>query len=157
MTWTPAPTAPLVLAPDALELVIGWLFTQSELNALVSGRVSSKLPTNKTYPLVRVSRIGGGEVEGVYHWLHDPLLQVDCYASRGDETQSFSVARVASALLSQRFHGVVTVGTTSAVVSKVVLGGIHQGYDKGGSGSTARDGDIPVARFDAQVTLHPSV
>ena len=137
----------LVLAPDSLALTIGWLKTQAELSALVSGRVMSKLPVSKTYPLVRVSRIGGNEIHGHNHWLHDPLLQVDCYAAVGAESAAFNVARVVAALLSQRFQGAVVAN--SAVISEVELGGIRQGYD-------SVDKDIPVAEFDVRLRLHPT-
>lgn len=138
----------LIVAPDALALVVGWLESQAEMNALVNGRIVAKLPATKTYPLIWVARIGGGEVDGVKHWLHDPLFQFSCLAAKGGETAAFNVARVATALLSQRFRGEVVGGSTEAVVSSVKLGGIHQGYDP-------IDTDIPTCRFDAQIHLHP--
>ena len=137
----------LTLAPDTLGLVIAWLQAQTELSALVSTRVMSRLPKSKTFPLVRITRIGGTEVHGHNHWLHDPMVQVDCFAKT--EQSAFDVARVASALLSQRFDGLVTAGGISAVISDATLGGIHQGFD-------TVDPDLPVARFDAQFRVHPA-
>lgn len=138
--------ADLVVAPDSLAVVIGWLKQQTELTALTAGRVASKLPSSKTFPAVRVSRLGGNETYGHNHWLHTTLMQVDCYAVA--EGTAFNVARVVSALLAQRFNGVIIAGAHTCVVSKVEVGGIHQGYDP-------VDKDLPVAEFDVQFHLHP--
>lgn len=138
----------LVLAPDALALTIGWLKTQSELVALVGTRVMSKLPASKTWPLVRVSRIGGNETYGTASWVHDPLLQFDCFAGPGGESTSFAVARVVSALMSQRFDGQIVSGSFGAVIADRKLGGMNQGYDP-------VDPTIPVTRFDCQLTIRP--
>lgn len=133
----------LVVAPDALALTIGWTKQQPELAGVAIG---SKLPPNKSFPFLRIIRIDGTEVYGSDNWVSTAHLQLNAYDR--DEAAAGAIARTVTALLTQRFHQTITVGTRTAVVSDVKVGGIWQGFDP-------VDATLADARFDAVLTIHP--
>lgn len=140
----------MIVAPDALTLLISWLQQHPSATALINGRVYRRLPGEKTYPCVLVQRIGGGVRAGTMHWLHDPLLQVDVYDAADRAVRCERTAATLYALIGQEFRGVISTPDEQAVVSGATLGGLHVGWEP-----DAKSAEITRARFDVALTLHP--
>ncbi len=53
----------VVVTPDALIIVRGFLFQHADVNALVGGRVyANRIPASPTWPLVRLQQVADSEV-----------------------------------------------------------------------------------------------
>lgn len=136
----------LITMPNTARLVSAFLRDQTELSAVVTDRIYTKLPTSKTFPLMQVRRVGGTQrIEHVY-WVEDVLLQIDAWG--GPAEQAWSLAESARAILSQRLPGSHS-GDVEAVVSAVQVGGVVEDSDE------TEPNSRPRARFDATVTVHP--
>lgn len=137
----------LRLAPNVLRLVTGFLRAQTEVSALVDDRVYSDIPKDPTWPLVRVSHLGGGtRTDPAYH-LFAELVQVDCWG--GPRIATFNLAETCRAAMSQRLIGAHTVGADSAVVSGISPGGLREDSDD--TYAPAK----PRVRFDCVIYTHP--
>lgn len=66
----------VALLPDAETVLVTWATANSDIIALVSGRVGTKL--NGTLPAIRVTRIGDPPRDP---WEDDANLQVECWAA----------------------------------------------------------------------------
>lgn len=62
----------LVLLPNTAALISAFLRDQDEVADLVGDRVYTVLPNNKTFPMVRVTRVGGSAGTRFAHWLDAP-------------------------------------------------------------------------------------
>lgn len=136
----------LHLLPNTAALLSHFLREQPEVADMVDDRVYTILPKTKTYPVVRVSRIGGTSATHV-HWLDAPLFQVDVWADTS--AVAFDVAEMCRAVISQRFVGVHRYGDISGVVTSAAVGGLIEGFDPD-EATKARD------RFDVVVHAHPA-
>ena len=67
------------------------LRADSGVSALVGQRVHFGIPTNPTFPLVTVRRVGGGDDPGEAP-LDLPLVQIDCWGAERNKTQARAVA-----------------------------------------------------------------
>ncbi len=105
-----------------------------------------RLPATKTYPLGRVSRVGGGLRTGTMSWVHDPMLQFDFWSK--DNTDAYEWADTAAALMDQEFHGLLTLGAKSVVISHASVGGVRHGFDP-------EVGSLAHADFTVRLTGHP--
>jgi len=114
----------LDLLPDTEAFLSAWLRAQSELAALVGDRVYTVLPEAKTWPLVRLVRVGGAPLataEDSGLWADAPSFQVDVWAAR--KADVWKVTRTIQALLATRIKGThaalkvagVTLGPTQYV------------------------------------------
>lgn len=137
----------LTLLPDTAALTSQFLRDQSEVVALVGQRVYTVLPNTKTFPLVRVTRVGGSAGTTFAHWLDAPLFQVDVWADTA--AVAFQVAETCRAALVQRFTGVHHFTGVSGVVTSIDAGGITSGFDSEDP-KRARD------RFDVVIHAHPA-
>ena len=135
----------LVVPEDWVQFVAVWLRAQSELN--LPRIYAHRLPSAKTYPLMRTSRVAGGVRDGTMGWVHDPAIQFDAWAKT--ETEAYSTGEIAAALMGQRFNGKLTIATRSIVCSHVNVGGVHQGYDE-------TDPSLAHAQFTTVLTAHPA-
>ena len=114
------PTATL---PDVKALAIHHL---GVIAGLAGGRVFGKFPTNPTYPLMRVRRIGG--VPPDPRWLDAATLQIDVWADTEDASHDVAAAAVASI---QDAVGVIDTGTVSGTITGVeVTQGVHEFPDE---------------------------
>jgi len=68
---------PLTLLPSAVAAFVAWAKAQTDLAAIHSGRVGTKL--NATLPAMRVQQLGGAP-DG-YENVDEPLLQAECWAA----------------------------------------------------------------------------
>jgi hypothetical protein len=142
-------TDSLVLMPNTAALASQFLRAQPEVDLYTDGRVYTKLPRTKAYPLVRITRVGGRLQPGRPLWLETVTLQVDCFA--GQAKTAHDLARICRAALGQRLPGSHEVDgdDIAAVVTDVQVGGITETDDP--TEPEARS----VARFDTRVTVHP--
>lgn len=85
----------LRLLPDAELLVVQALRATAEVAALVGTRVYTALPPDPTYPVVRVTRIGG--IPAIRQHLDVARIQVDAWGTT--KKQAFTVATTVQAAL----------------------------------------------------------
>lgn len=85
--------SPLTLLPSAVGVFISWCKNNTDLAAVHSGRVGTKL--NATLPAIRVTRIGGIPEQEV--WQDRAELQVECWAA-DDPTAELLARQVLAAL-----------------------------------------------------------
>lgn len=106
--------ASLVLMPDVERLVIDALIADADVAALVTGRIYGAVPNVKTFPLVRVVRIGGQLAdEGDPFWADAPALQVDGWADR--KAEAVELGRVLQAVCATRLTGAHPLGVVAGV------------------------------------------
>jgi hypothetical protein len=103
--------------PDAERLVSTFWRAQSEVVALVADRVYTTLPASKTWPLVRLQRVGGGSTptpgdEDALLW-DAPLLQVEAYG--GPKAVAWQLADVLRASAQERLVAAHATGRCIAV------------------------------------------
>jgi hypothetical protein len=104
--------------PDAERLVSTFWRAQAEVAALVGDRVYTTLPATKTWPLVRLQRVGGSTTpvpgsEDSLLW-DVPLLQVEAYG--GPKAVAWQLADVLRATAQQRLAAVHATGWCEQVV-----------------------------------------
>lgn len=88
---------PDVLLPDAEALLGAFLRAQSAVSALVGTRVGTLIPNPPTWPLVRLTRVGGTQAQ---RWEDRPRLSVECWADLNDQAGASLLARTVIAVLS---------------------------------------------------------
>lgn len=130
----------LRLLADAELLAVNVLRADSDLDALIDGRVYTAIPADPTFPLVRVTRIGGIPV--IRQHLDVARLQVDVWGS------SKYQARLAAA-------------ATQAVLHKAVgahAEGVVTGVDDDLSLSWQPDAETNQPRyvFGVALYIHPN-
>jgi Protein of unknown function (DUF3168) len=98
----------LNIMPDAEEFLADWFRAQAEAIALVGARIYTTLPEDKTWPTVRLFRIGGAPADqgDMAYWADMPSIQVDVWAATKHE--AWNVARTFQALAAQRLKGSYT-------------------------------------------------
>lgn len=130
----------LRLLVDAELLAVRYLRAVPEVAAVVSARVYTEIPPEPTYPLVRLTRIGG--IPAIRRHLDVARLQVDVWAN------SKFAARGLAATVQAALHDMVGAHT-EGVVTRV----------EDDLGLTwAPDPETDVARYTAgyAVFLHPN-
>ncbi|MFC0041008.1 tail completion protein gp17 [Actinomadura rayongensis] len=106
---TPVPVAPRVV--DTLRIVAAFLREDSEVSALLGGRVYTVLPRDKAFPLARLTRFGGTFTDSSA-WLDRAELQLDIWADR--QVQVSDAARCCVQALTQRLPGSRPGGVVTA-------------------------------------------
>lgn len=88
------------LIPDAEVVMVAWAKADTDLDALVAGRVATNLPEDpeSKFPFLRVLRVGGTRDSGEAPVEH-AVLQWDAYAVRGAYQSASQVARTLVAAL----------------------------------------------------------
>jgi len=134
------------ILPDAERILSSYLRSRSEITALVDQRVYTELPKKKTdrvFPLVRVSRIGGGPTTSP-NFLDRALVSFDAFG--GTKYQARELA-----------------ATISFVLDEIAGYTIHDGYSTGSSPGSYRylpDDSFEPAKprylLDAVVFLRPT-
>jgi hypothetical protein len=75
--------------PDAEALIVDWLRRDALISTRVAGRVYTSIPDTPTHPLIRVARVGGAPTGPQED---QPVIQVDCWADKGEQDQANDVA-----------------------------------------------------------------
>lgn len=60
-----------------------WMRTQPDLVALIAARTYVGVPAGAVYPLINLQRVAGSP-DGSDTNVENPVIQVDCWADRGD-------------------------------------------------------------------------
>ena len=113
---------PLTLSlPFAEERLVAYLKAYSALSALVSTRVSTRLPPSPTFPSVRLQRVGGiPDRFGV----DQPTIQFDCYGRTHQEAEAVA-AVVFKAVVElpyvQQVHGDTVFESADPTTPKVMI------------------------------------
>lgn len=132
-----------MLLPDSLRLVTSFLRAQTELTAVVSDRVYTVIPAEKTWPMVRVTAFGGDTPHTRPWWIDQPIFQLDAFG--GPQKQARDLANLCRSLLAERIIGVHTEGT----VTDVTVGGLADIPDDTFTPAKHR------TLFTVQLTVHP--
>ena len=77
--------------PSPEKVMVQWAKNNSVLNALISGRVATRLPAEPTFPFLVVQLVGGGVGDAPQPDAHisEVLIQFDAFAGRGN-TRGFA-------------------------------------------------------------------
>lgn len=129
--------------PDIEKIVIQWALNTAELDALFANRIYGAVPANPTFPLARITRIGGLPTSRLL-WLDNALLQVDVWGGPKSTTRLCAEtlrAHAAAELAGQHDDGMLTA---------VAVGGMTWLPD------TSYDPAKPRYTFDLSVTFHPT-
>lgn len=131
----------LQLLPDAEMLIVDYLRTVDDIADEIGERVYTTIPPGpaRTWPLVRVMRVGGAPV--VPRWLDAARIQIDVFAD--DKQTANDIARIVQAALHD-LPGVHVEG----VVTGVEDGVFHWNPDP--------DTGQPSYTLDVLVYLHPN-
>lgn len=101
------------LLPDVEALVSAYLRARSEITTLVAQRVYTALPSEPTWPLVRLTRIGGIPVMSRPLRLDAATIQVDCYG--GPKALAWEIAETCRAVLAESDRAVHSEGYVTGV------------------------------------------
>lgn len=105
---------PLDVLADAELVAVAYLRQQSDVAALVGARVSTELPANPTYPLLKVTRIMG--VPAVPRRLDAAYLQVEAYADTKAQARLLAATAHAALWAATGAHaGAVITGASDAL------------------------------------------
>lgn len=128
---------------DAERLVSAYLRDRDEIAALVADRVYTAIPANPTWPLVRLTRIGGAPVFNRPLHLDRALIQCDVFG--GPKATAHEIAETCRAALTDLPSAYSALG----VVTDVQFGTFA--YLPDAAYTPAR----PRYVFDVAVYLHP--
>lgn len=131
------------MLPDVERTAVTWLRTRTDVTALLGQRIATEVPANPTFPLVRLTRVGG--VAPVLDHLDAGRLQVDVWGDTKQQARD-AAATVLSALITD------LPGTT---VDGVVVTGVVQ--DLGFTWQPDPDTDRPRYLFGVAVFAHRSI
>ena len=125
--------------PDVEALVI-WKLNQ---DLVAVGGVHGAFPTDPTYPLVVVVRIGG--IPKIGRWLDDATLQVDIWADTKAEASDLAAIVFANLMETE---GTLDTGEVSGTITGISPAGALRW-------STDERNEIPRRTFTVGVTAHP--
>lgn len=80
-----------VVLPDVEGAVRDALRADDDVTALVDERVFFGVPSNPTWPLITVQRVGGGDDPGEAP-IDLALVQIDCWGAERNKAQAWAVA-----------------------------------------------------------------
>lgn len=136
----------LRLLPDAELIAVDILRASSDLDSLVNNRVYTAIPSEATYPLVRVIRIGG--LPTIRQHLDVARLQVEAWAGILDDpavaTTAKGTARQVAVVAQAALHA--AIGTHDAGVVTAVEDDLGLSWQP--------DPDTDRARYLFGVSLH---
>lgn len=145
----------LQLLPDTARAISYLLRQEDEVVALVVDRVWTIIPggadpdTSPTFPLVRVTRLGGRTTTDPAYWAEESLLTVEAWAST--RLVAWAVAETCRAVIVQRFIGAQVVDGDDLVIARINPGGIREGSAAGNPPAGQHR-----ASFDVVVVAHPA-
>lgn len=106
----------VTLLPDAERIVSEYLRSRSEITALVGSRVFTEVPkreTDRVFPLVRLSRVGGGPTGSPLH-LDRALISFDVWGGTKYEARQIAatIAAVLDEISNYSAHGGYSAGSS---------------------------------------------
>jgi len=96
------------MMPDAEVLAVQWAKANTALNAILGGRVATRLPKEPTFPFLTVFRVTGGPDRSEAP-LDIPFLQWDAYAGKaGDASPDYATASLVARTLVEEMRLIVS-------------------------------------------------
>lgn len=109
--------------PDAEVLAVNWVKSNSPLDALIDGRVATRLPKNPPMPFLRVQRVAG-TVDDSEAPIDNAVLQFDSFGAEGDTTPAYeSASLVARTLIEEAANFRGSVGSFGTIMGMTILEG----------------------------------
>jgi hypothetical protein len=137
--------------PSPEQTMVQWAKTNTVLNAILSGRVATRLPAEPVFPFLVVQLIGGGIGEAPQPDAHisESLMQFDAFAGRGS-TRGFAPDYTTADNLILKVQEELQKITETTVGSYGVILGTQLL-----SSSRIEEGDTGYARYtlDALITM----
>lgn len=106
----------LFVLPDLERVLSAFLRAQPEIADVYEGRVYTSIPANPTWPLLRLTRIGGVPLLSNLLWVDRAMLQLDSWG--GPKAQAHDGIEVVRAVMDARFLG----HQDDAVINNVSFG-----------------------------------
>lgn len=133
---------------DVERLLSTFLRAQDEIQDLVEGRVYTDLPRQATFPLIRLTLIGGAPVFSRPLYLDESYVQIDCYG--GPKVLARQIADTVRGLMAAKFIGAHhDEDTLIGVISDVRFGAMQYAPDD------VFDPPKPRYIVDTHVYSHP--
>lgn len=119
-----------MVLPDTEVLLVQWAKANSALDALLSGRVSTRIPKEPVFPLLVVSRVAGSPDIGEAP-LDQALVQWDAYGASGNDQSKTtpdyaSASAVIRTLEAEAFEYRGAVGTFGTILGMRVTNGYRR-------------------------------
>lgn len=137
--------------PSPEKVMVQWAKSNSVINALVSGRVATRLPAEPVFPFLVIQLIGGGIGEAPQPAAHisESLIQFDAFAGRGN-TRGFAPDYATADNLILKVQEEIQAITEIAVTGYGVIIGTQLL-----SSGRIEEGDTGYARYtlDALITM----
>lgn len=102
----------LQILPDVERLTVTWLRDQVEAAAIFDDRIYTEIPNSPTWPLARITRVGGGPTSRLAR-LDAAELQLDVWG--GPKATAYDGFTTLLALMAGRMVGTHDLGVVSAV------------------------------------------
>lgn len=133
----------VTLLPDVEKVISAYLRSRTEVTALVGDRIYTEIPKTPTFPLVRLTRVGGAPITSRPLHIDQAIVQVDVFG--GPKTQARLLAETCRHVLSEAHEAT----HTGASVDDVVFGAFQWLPDP------SFEPTKPRYSFDAAITVHP--
>lgn len=133
------------MSVDIEALIVTFLRAQSTVTAIVEDRVYTDLPHARTYPLVLVTRTGGGYI--YRHHLDAAEITIDCYG--GTHKLALQLASVCMSTMAGQLVGGHPEGVVTLVQTPVVA------YNPEPDSTDPQGHARPRYTVSAVVTAHP--
>lgn len=134
----------VTLLPDIERILSTYLRSRSEVTALVSTRVYTEIPKDPTFPLVRLTRVGGSPVTSTPLWVDEPLVQFDVWG--GPKVLAREIAETIRSVLAEAR----LTAHADASIDDVTFGAFQWLPDD------TYEPAKPRYSFDALITVHPT-
>lgn len=111
--------------PDVETVVVNFLKASADVAALVADRVSTRVPVDPVYPLIRISRVGGTLSTNYLTYLDIARIQVDVIGEgepNPDEVETEHISGVVEVVLLRDLPGVydeMTVTDVAEILGRV--------------------------------------
>ncbi len=132
---------------DVERLTSAWLRNRTELDPMLSDRIYTTLPADKTFPAMRLTLIDDEAITERPLWVTKSQLQFDVWG--GPKAQARAIADTTRYLLDRFYIGTQSIGDVDGVISGVGFG--SYGYDVDPDFQPER----PRYRFVVFITAHP--
>lgn len=94
----------MIVVPDVEMHVMEFLRDHANVAAVVDGRVSTRIPADPVFPLLRVQRVGGNQF--VRGYADHAEVQIDSWGEADDDPSAWQAIAIAEGALIADFQGV---------------------------------------------------